>query len=52
MPKPGPFGSSVNEVGFPLGSLAKRPLRGPGGDGRSALQSAKIAAISLVFKSS
>lgn len=51
-PKPGPFGSSDNDVGSPNGSDAYRPLRGPGRGVFPSNKSCNISSVSFSFKSS
>lgn len=52
MPKPGPLGSSFNEVNSPAGSHANRPFLGPGTGISSSLHSFNISSTSSTVKSS
>lgn len=52
IPKPGPFGSSDNDVGSPNGSDAYRPLRGPGRGDLPSIKSCNISSVSFSLKSS
>jgi hypothetical protein len=52
IPNPGPVGSDVRDVSFPLGSQVFRPLTGPGAGILPAFNSFKILTVASGVKSS